>query len=166
MTEKEQIKAIKEQMTKLDSDHKKNMEELKAKVEQLSKDDGVMTYIQDYFDGYDTRYSFSDIEEDVLGWDFKPDLCKTGEEYTRYLVEKIIEKVIEYYNEGWKKNLINTGYRFSYYSGFIKIFDNITVINTKFTLYMKSEEVAEKVKEKLTNWNGKNLIKYYFLGEF
>ena len=162
----DKVKAIEEQMNKLDSDHKKNMEELRSKLEKLTNNkDDVVKYVKDWYIK-DNAINNGNIIENSLGLNNISyfSMFKVESDLEGYVVEKIIEKVIEYYNEGWVKDLGNVGYKFSYEYGDITYFSNDIIINTKLSLYMKSYKITEEVKEVLTNWKGKNLLKYYFTG--
>lgn len=86
-------------------------------------------------------------------------------QYTMFLVERIIELVIEYYNNQEKDE--NHYWQFNC-NNFKVDYDTFSDIplTIKKSMYMKSYKVAKKCHEVLTNYNSKNLLKYYFTGEF
>jgi hypothetical protein len=72
-------------------------------------------------------------------------------EAEKHVLELLLKEVIAYYNEGWKPDFNRDNqqkYYFHYhgYTGTICINNTYYLINIPAYLYMKSEEVTEKVK--------------------
>ena len=117
-----------------------------------------------YLEGY------SDVEKACLGHTTEQ-IFNHKEDYTMYLVERTIEKVIEILNNGWILDLSDKKQEISYFSWSRMSLDvvdgsNRLHLRNKSSMYMKSREVYKQAKAILSNFNDKDFLKYYFTGKW
>ena len=159
---------------------KKQQQELLAKVKEMEKtieamekegSKSIEEKIKERFQMSSAIWSVLSISNDLLGYTFN-DAFKTSKEYVDYLVEKVIEYVIEEYNDGWtlakdRSNIYGTYYLASAYSESFGVNEvEGGFLSCKPSLVIKDSEIAYKVKAVLLNFNGKNFLKRYFTGEW
>jgi hypothetical protein len=110
--------------------------------------------------------SYSTIEKDSIGFEIHK-FFFNDKEYKDYLIEKIIIKCIEYYNNKYPEKTKQLTLAWLLTEKKISWFRIPNYYLTiKKSLELNNDLVYNEVKKELENFNGKNLLKYYFTGEF
>jgi hypothetical protein len=129
--------------------------------EELVKEDFKEWLSKDLNNDTITYSTYSDIERETLHTFFN-----SAKERKDYMVERIITKCIEYYNNKYPDIPYEGYYNSMYWNGEGCFYQSTVIRVTKPSMLLNNSNVFTKVKKELKNFKGKNLLKYYFIGEF